>query len=244
MAEKLPGYTLGQALEMVETVNTQFGGTCSPAELATKMGTNIESGAFKMRWSAARQFGLLDRVDKNFTITDRGKRALNESLRQSALVEAFRDVPSYDKLYSEYVGTALPSEQGLNNRLYSMGVPMKSLERIRKAFLRSASDAGLYDAELGMLINLSEPVAGPVADVSVAAEPVLPTDDDHPILAALWDEKPAKGCDRRKFDGWFKMLEDAFIWVYDLEEKKENGQKQVPSEDSLKGAEPGVRGTS
>lgn len=76
MAEKFPGYTLGQALEMVETVNTQFGGTCSPAALAEKMSTNTESGAFKMRWSAARQFGLLDRVNNNFTITDRGRRAL------------------------------------------------------------------------------------------------------------------------------------------------------------------------
>ena len=124
------------------------------------MGQSPSSGAFIIKVSTARQFGLVDTKDGRFQLTDLGFSILDKSEAREKLarVQAFLTVPLYRKLYEDLKGKQLPPRpHGLEHTIVQMGVAPKQRSNARLAFERSAKQAGFFNVDPDRLI---EPVVG------------------------------------------------------------------------------------
>ena len=207
-----PYEPLDRSLDLIDHLYNTHGTECPVDALAESLGTSPLSGSFRVRVSAARKFGLLARQPNVAKLTDTGRRALNPSRRDEALVEAFLHVPLYKQLYNKFHDTPLPEPAGLDSQMIELGVPEKSADRVRRAFLKSATTAGLFDASHNRLVKPTntQDASDPVDD----AVPESASKRDSPILIAIWDDRPAEGCTRGELQEWFDILQQAFKWVY------------------------------
>jgi len=114
-------------------------------QVAASVNQVPNSGAFGAKIAAARLFGLIDVVQAKYKLTDLGFEILDAARAPGARVEAFLNVPLYQRVYDDYRGKLLPPRPaGLEQAFVKMGVPPKQKERARQIFDRSARAAGFF----------------------------------------------------------------------------------------------------
>jgi hypothetical protein len=214
----------------------------SREQLAGALGQSPSSGAFILKVSAARQFGLIDSKDSKFQATDLGFSIIdkNETREKQSKVQAFLNVPLYKKIYEDFKGKQLPPRPfGLENTLAQMGVAPKQKSNARLAFEKSARQAGFFNVDPDRLI---QPVLGVVIDVPpatphvkqspIAAEVTSSPNNSRPkldpLIEGLLSRLPEPGslwaADIRK--RWLQTLEANLEMIYPLngdDERSNNG---------------------
>jgi hypothetical protein len=212
------------------------GGPRTRDQLAGAMGQSPLSGAFIMKLSAARQFGLVEFVDSKFKLTDLGHSIVdkNEARERSARVQAFLSVELYRKIYEEFKGKQLPPRPlGLEQTFVQMGVAPKQKSNARLAFDKSARQAGFSTLDPDRLI---EPMLGgesgeghstPVSSAK-STRPMSFAGGGgsalDPLIAGLLDRLPPPGEswseDKRK--RWLQTFEANLEMIYPSEQKKQS----------------------
>lgn len=146
---KFPVYTLIDALAVPRVVHEKAGGAASTEQLAAYLEyKSPNNGAFVDRVSAARLFGLVDRIGSEYVLTARAKQILmpesDEQARQ-ALVEAFMAVPLFKAVYEAFRGTDLPQGIGMKNALLNrFHVVANRSDVAERTLMKSAEAAGLF----------------------------------------------------------------------------------------------------
>jgi hypothetical protein len=120
------------------------GQSCTLDQLAAQLKQSANSGAFRLRTSYPRIFGLAETERGTIQLTDLGMRIVDPSQEAGARVEAFLRVPLYKAIYEKYKGYTLPPAAALEREMAGLGVSSKQTDKARQAFDRSARQAGFY----------------------------------------------------------------------------------------------------
>lgn len=135
---------LDDAIRLASAVREVGGQSCSLDQLAAQLKQSANSGAFRLRTSYPRIFGLAETDRGAIRLTELGMRIVDSSQEQRARVEAFLGVPLYKAIYDKYKGYTLPPPAALEREMAKLGVSSKQTDKARQAFERSARQAGFY----------------------------------------------------------------------------------------------------
>ncbi len=113
---------------------------------------SLTSGAFRLKYTTARTFGLIDVNHEEVKLTELGRKIVDENLERQARVEAFLHVPLYKALFEKYKGYTLPNDVGLEQEMVTLGVTLKQSNKARQAFQRSAQQAGFFEQGRNKLV--------------------------------------------------------------------------------------------
>lgn len=208
--ERFPRANLDSAIEVTEIV-VNYGYSAKVPQVAGLLGQSTKSGAFRMRMSAAAQFGLLTPGRGEVTLTRIGKEISDPSTSGNARVSAFLNVPLYEKLFKHFESSRLPPAQGLDEVLVRLGVRRSQCDSARRIFLASAEQAGfmLHGRE-----RLILPPSGPPPKHEV----IEPDDEStesaaanrrviHPLIEGLLQLLPTEGrMERTQFERWMNAF--------------------------------------
>jgi hypothetical protein len=131
-------------------------------QLAPALNQTPTSGAFRLKVSTARIFGVIETVQGKYQLTEIGFAVADQdpARQRSARVDAFLRVPLYRRVYEEFRNRQLPPRPAaLEHAFAGFGVAPKQKERARQAFDRSAQQAGFFD-QGGRDRLIRPPVAG------------------------------------------------------------------------------------
>jgi hypothetical protein len=229
-----PYMDLDTAVTVARAVVANGGGAHTRDQLAGAMGQSPLSGAFIMKLSAARQFGLVDFADGKFKLTDLGFSIVDksESRERAARVQAFLNVELYRKIYEEFKGKQLPPRPlALEQTFVQMGVAQKQKSNARLAFDKSARQAGFSTLDPDRLI---EPMLGGGSGDNpyavLAASITRPTSFAgggrsiglDPLIEGLLDRLPPPGENWpiAKRQRWLQTFEANLEMIYPSDEKK------------------------
>lgn len=104
----------------------------------------MAGGAFRLKVSTARTFGLIETTRDCYSLTPLGRNIVNPSLEARARVDGFLTVPLYKALFDQYRGHLLPRSVGLENEMVRLGVSQKQKDKARQVFFRAAEQAGFF----------------------------------------------------------------------------------------------------
>jgi hypothetical protein len=135
---------LKDAERVARALHESWGGSASPDQLAASLNASPRSGAFRTKLATARTFHAIAISRGNIALTDLGRKLVDPQTRAAARVEAFLIVPLFSALASEYRGSTLPPDEGLEQKIRDLGVSAKQTARARQAFQRSAEIAGFF----------------------------------------------------------------------------------------------------
>jgi len=142
---KFPYNDLGDVEKLAQTLHENRGGRARISELAAELGSSsASSGAFRLRLSAARMFGLIDMHRQQVTLTPLGHAIIDPAQAAASRVEAFLQVELYKRIYEVFSNTQLPGDSGLEARIREFGVTPNQVSRARQVFARSADHAGFF----------------------------------------------------------------------------------------------------
>ncbi len=149
-----PYLDLDTAVEVAKAVHGRAGfGVCALDELAAEMKQSL-SGAFRQKTQTAKIFELVDKEGRNAVkLTALGQRLVNPDEERAARVDSFLCVPLYNAVYEKYRGHLLPPVKALEREMLSLGVAPKQTDNARRAFERSARQAGFYEAGDNRLVK-------------------------------------------------------------------------------------------
>ncbi|MCU1355194.1 MAG: hypothetical protein JWM89_612 [Acidimicrobiales bacterium] len=201
---KFPYVGLDEVSGIAETMLNTYGGKCSMVQLASALGQTISSGAFRVKVTAAKMFGVVAGRGDNLTLTPLGSGLVDPTSRRKARVDAFLQVPLYAAMYEEATrqGGMMPgSLQGIEQMIVRLGVVPNQSETARLAFTRSARFAGFFEHGLNRLVL---PALGAVAESDESADeqmeetpPPKPPTDPLPgkpaILVEVFKRLPNEG---------------------------------------------------
>jgi hypothetical protein len=236
-----PYMDLDTAVTVARAFVVNGGGAHTRDQLAGAMQQSPNSGAFIMKLSAARQFGLVDFIDGKFKLTDLGFSVVdkNETREKTARVQAFLNVELYRKIYEEFKGKQLPPRPlGLEQTFVQMGVAKKQKTNARLAFDRSARQAGFStidpDRLIEPMVNLELTARSTVmAKSGVAGVPgntffppvVEQFPELDPLVKGLLSRLPKQGsswsADARK--KWLQTLEANLEMIYPPSQEPSEG---------------------
>jgi hypothetical protein len=192
-----PVIDLGEAASVLVRAS-QHGWEHTVAEVAGYMGhATVNSGAFRAKLAALRDYGLVSGRGESLEITAVGRKIAipeTEAERRAALQEAFANTV-FDGLYQESVKGQPIAIESIGRRAVSkLGVAPSSLRSFGETFARSAAAAGLAETTGdGKVTLFSRPQAGssdadnlnPLAGASAAGTPAA-----VPPQAARGSAKP------------------------------------------------------
>lgn len=141
---EFPYHDLASAEMIVRAVFDNAGDACSLDQLAAYLKQSMTSGAFRLRVSNARLFGLTENERGEVRLTDLAKRLVDPGQESEARAEAFLRVPLYARIYENYKGYTLPPAAGLEKFMAEVGVSYRQTNKARQAFVRSARQAGFF----------------------------------------------------------------------------------------------------
>lgn len=212
---------LNAALKLADLVHNRYGGECTTDQLAAASGASPSSGAFRLKVSAGRQFGVLGGGGAQVTTTVLGVNALDEG-NSGARADAFLNVPLYRKLYDEFLGSTLPDDSGLEARIRALGVSSKQVSTARQVFARAAEQAGFFAHGRNRLVMPPKGRVGSGA-VDPPADEKKDTNEPelgimkHPLIQGLLAvlPEPAQG----KFPNperqmWLDTLRNSLSFIY------------------------------
>ena len=141
---EFPYGDLDDAVKLAKAVRDVGGQSCTLDQLAAQLKQSANSGAFRLRTSYPRIFGLADTERGTIRLTELGMRIVDPTQEERARVEAFMRVPLYKAIYEKYRGYTLPPAAALEREMAGLGVSSKQTDKARQAFDRSARQAGFY----------------------------------------------------------------------------------------------------
>jgi len=158
---EFPYGDLDDAVGIARAIQTNAGMSCSLSQLAAFVGAPISSGAFRLRISNARIYGLTENARREVTLTPLGRRIADPVAEPGARVEAFLHVPLYQRIFEAHDGFTLPGPGPLERFMQDAGVSPKQTGKARQAFMRSARQAGFFAHGEDRLVRPSFPPGGP-----------------------------------------------------------------------------------
>ncbi len=195
---------LDDAVLVAQTIRESFGSASGPDQLAAQMGMDESNGTFRVRIATARIFGVTEVTRRLITLTDLGAQLADETQESAARAEAFLRVPLYRALFENHRGRQLPGDEGLEREIVRLGVSSKQAARARRAFQRSAEQAGFFRSGRDRLVRPATlSTVAPVETVSATepeSQPVRPERSEavelaglHPLLEGLIRTIPREG---------------------------------------------------
>lgn len=152
---------LDDAVGIARAIQSNAGISCSLSQLATFVNSPISSGAFRLRVSNARIYGLTENAHREVTLTPLGRRIADPVAEPSARADAFLHVPLYRRIFEAHDGYTLPGPGPLERFMRDAGVSPKQTGKARQAFMRSARQAGFFAHGEDRLVRPSFPAGGP-----------------------------------------------------------------------------------
>jgi len=194
---------LNDAVAVARALHDNYGSSCAPDQLAAAMGHDTpQSGAFRTKVATARVFGAIEVGRGLISITDLGARLADVDEEAAAQVEAFLNVPLYQRLYEDFRNRKLPGDRGLESEIGRLGVSSKQLNKARIAFQRSADQAGFFAHGNDRLVRPNvapsratvrdEPERAPAQRHHQYDDPMA-LDGLHPLLVGLIKTIPREG---------------------------------------------------
>lgn len=218
---------LDDAIALATAVREVGGQSCTLDQLAAQLKQSANSGAFRLRTSYPRIFGLAETERGSIHLTELGMRIVDPSQQQRARVEAFLGVPLYRAVYEKYRGYTLPPAAALEREMAKLGVSSKQTDKARQAFERSARQAGFYwsgtDRLVEPVLKNDGPGSRPLEAGTPGADqraPPPPGGDGggptDPLISALIQKLPKSGetwpAEARVT--WLQMMAMAFQMSY------------------------------
>ena len=247
-SEPFPYVPLQGAIDVAKAIFERAGhGACENDEIAVGLNQTV-SGAFRLKTSAARMFGLTERVGRTaYRLTDLGRRLVSEENSRPAQVEAFLSVPLYAKIYEAYRGSKLPPPKGLENEMAKMGVAPKQTDKARQALERSAQLAGFFESGNDRLVKPRVEFTAPEDDDPDAidskeearsAPSAKPTDKSettiesfHPFIQGLLKTLPEPETEwpATEREKWLALAGNAFDLIYKDQKPEEKHLADNPT---------------
>jgi hypothetical protein len=135
------------ASERLARLVLENGGECKPEQLAAWLKhSTLNSGAYRNKVAAAGLFGLIVSTRNRVTLTDMGAHVLDEESKRQARVDAFLAVPLYLEVFERHRAGKLPRAVGLEQEMVNAGVTRTQVRSARQVFIRSAEQAGFFEA--------------------------------------------------------------------------------------------------
>ena len=162
---------LDSAIEVVRGVHNAGGTACDSDQLAAQLNLEAKGGGFRLKVAGAKSFGLItNERGGRVTLTDAGRQIIDPSLERAARMNAFLSVELYRKVFDQFKGGPLPPQAGLERSLVSLGVGAGVKDRARQVMLRSAKQAGFFEAATDRLVKPSIQSEGAAALDSADAQ--------------------------------------------------------------------------
>lgn len=141
---EFPYGDLEDAVTVAKAVHSIGGQSCTVDQLAAYLKQSAGSGAFRLRLSFPRIFGLTEMERGTIRLTELGLKIVDPSQEQRARVDAFLKVPLYKAIYDKYKGYTLPPPAAMEREMANLGVSSKQTDKARQVFDRSARYAGFF----------------------------------------------------------------------------------------------------
>lgn len=143
---QFPYGDLEQAIEVARAIFEHAGMQCQSDQLAAYLDHQHNSGTYRQKVSTARMFGLIDYEREQISLTDLGSKIVDQKNEREAKADAFLNVPLYRKVYEDFKGKTLPPRPAPFERvIVNYGVSSKQKSKARRAFERSAQQAGFFE---------------------------------------------------------------------------------------------------
>jgi hypothetical protein len=139
---EFPYGDLDDAVEFAKAIQAVGGQSCEIEQVAAYLKQTPTSGAFRLRLSYPRVFGLTENERGTVRLTGLGMRIVDARQEQAARADAFLHVPLYRAIFEQYKGYTLPPPAALEREMAKLGVSSKQTDKARQAFERSAKQAG------------------------------------------------------------------------------------------------------
>lgn len=238
---QFPYNDLDDAVALAKDIHKHAGTSCTLDQLAAYADQSMTSGAFRLRVSNARIFGLTENQRKGVQLTELGRRITDPTKEDAARIDAFLQVPLYERIYEHYRGYTLPPAAALEKYMREIGVSSKQTGKARQAFMRSAKQAGFFAHGEDRLVRPSiTPETKPI-------EPKISGEQQHepkgggkgggggeppdldPIIKGLLVRLPKSGSvwPERERDLWLELLKGSFELIY----KKERDRASANSDE-------------
>jgi hypothetical protein len=147
---------LDSAIDVVRGVHNAGGTACDSDQLAAQLNLESKGGGFRLKVAGAKSFGLItNERGGRVTLTDTGRQIIDPTLERMARMNAFLAVELYRKVFDQFKGGPLPPQAGLERALVSLGVGTGVKDRARQVMLRSAKQAGFFEASADRLVKPS-----------------------------------------------------------------------------------------
>ena len=147
---------LDSAIDVVRGVHNAGGTACDSDQLAAQLNLEAKGGGFRLKVAGAKSFGLItNERGGRITLTDAGRQIIDPALERAARMNAFLAVELYRKVFDQFKGGPLPPQAGLERSLVSLGVGAGVKDRARQVMLRSAKQAGFFEAAGDRLVKPS-----------------------------------------------------------------------------------------
>jgi hypothetical protein len=234
---QFPVYDLETAVEVAKAVYRRVGlGSCPLDELAAELGTTM-SGNFRAKNAACKLFGFVEKDGQSsIKLTELGARVTSNESENEARVTAFLNVPLYSNVFEKYRGKLLPPNRALEHEVLSQGVIPTMTAAARLIFLRSARQAGFFEAGEDRLVrprfsatsvepspqekpqtqsNVSPSDAQSKSNISVAVHESHGT-KLHPFISGLLQTLPVPGSEwsTEERANWLEAASNIFKLIY------------------------------
>lgn len=147
---RYPAVPLAEAIAFVRLVDELGIDGLTASQIASAMGfKNLKTNTFSGRLSSARQFGLVDLADQNYSLTELAMRIIHpidpDELPQ-LLLQACQSPPLFAELMKGYAGKRLPEAEILGNVLmHKHQITAAAKTAAAESFYESIKHAGLLD---------------------------------------------------------------------------------------------------
>lgn len=220
------------AVSVAKAILDNAGLECSVDQLAAYLKQSATSGAFRLKLSAARHFGLVETErGGRVSLTDLGQRAADPEQEAQARAESFLRVELYREVFDKFKGYRLPPRKGLEKEMVGFGVSPKQADKARQAFERSADQAGYFQHGNDRLVEpafriqkpdtkpLGEEEAGSGGGGGVGGGGNGGGGNDlelHPFIRGLLETLPEPGTEwaKEKRKEWIDAADQIFKLIY------------------------------
>ena len=113
-------------------------------QLAAELKLSPKGGGFRLVALTAKTFGLVVYDKESVQLTALGSRVCDSTQEAKAKADAFLEVPLYKALFERFKSATLPPPAALEKEMLSLGVAAKQTKKARRAFQRSAEQAGFF----------------------------------------------------------------------------------------------------
>ena len=226
---------LDSAIEVVRGVHNAGGTACDSDQLAAQLDLEAKGGGFRLKVAGAKSFGLItNERGGRITLTDTGRQIIDPSTERAARMTAFLAVELYRKVFDQFKGGALPPQAGLERALVSLGVGAGVKDRARQVMLRSAKQAGFFDAAADRLVKPSIPNGAPLSngdgENQRREQPISRSGgsgggggQEHPLIQGLLMTLPEPRSEWPSQDrvNWLTMASSIFKMIYSEDTARE-----------------------